>query len=98
MERRMTEKISYDHNEDKVVVQREYDVQPLLERQKMLQNAGAENFGESKYVGSVPTHLVEQWCKEAGLQPHDTEARKEVLRKKLLSGDFDKLRVWKGRF
>ena len=98
MERRMKEKIKYDHNEDKIIINREYDVQPLLEKQKMLRDAGAENFGESKYVGSVPMYLVEEWCKEAGLKPDDTEARKEVLRKKLLSGEFDKLRVWKGNF
>ena len=43
-------------------------------------------------------HVITQWCKDAGIRWDDTEARKEIVRKKILSGDFDKLRVWKGTF
>jgi hypothetical protein len=43
-------------------------------------------------------HVITQWCKDAGIRWDDIEARKEIVRKKILSGDFDKLRVWKGTF
>jgi hypothetical protein len=38
------------------------------------------------------------WCDEAGIKWSDTQAKKEIIRKKMLSGEFDKLRVWKGTF
>ena len=98
MERRMKEKIKYDHNENKITINRTFDVAPVIEQNKLARDMGKENFGDSKFVGRVPMYLIEEWCKEAGLQPHDTDARKEVLRKKLLSGEFDKLRVWKGNY
>jgi len=38
------------------------------------------------------------WCDEEGIKWSDIEARRDVMKKKILSGDFDKLRVWKGTF
>jgi len=49
-------------------------------------------------VGTIPIHIVKMWCDEAGIKWSDTQAKKEIIRKKMLSGDFDKLRVWKGTF
>jgi len=46
----------------------------------------------------LPAHLFYEWLKEAGVDPSDKEAAEEVLRRKMLSGDFDKLRVWKGTY
>jgi hypothetical protein len=33
-----------------------------------------------------------------GIKWGDVEARREVVKKKILSGEFDKLRVWKGTY
>jgi hypothetical protein len=41
--------------------------------------------------------LIHEWLKEAGVS-HDDPAAQDVLRKKLLSGDADAFRVWKGTF
>jgi len=46
----------------------------------------------------APIFLIKQWCDEMGIKWGDIEARKEVVKKKILSGEFDKLRVWKGTY
>jgi len=48
-------------------------------------------------AGEIPLHIVEMWAKEAGIKWGDP-AMKDVIKRKLLSGDFDKFRVWKGTF
>ena len=53
--------------------------------------------GESRLAGEIPLHIVETWAKEAGIK-WDDPAMKDVIKRKLLSGDFDKFRVWKGTF
>jgi hypothetical protein len=42
--------------------------------------------------------MVTEWMKEAGVALDDNDARKDIIRKKMLSGDFDKFRVWEGTF
>jgi hypothetical protein len=41
-------------------------------------------------------YLIAEWMKEAGVDPSDNEARQEIMKRKILSGEFDKFRVWKG--
>jgi hypothetical protein len=38
------------------------------------------------------------WLKEAGVRWDDHEAKKQIIRKKLLSGDFAAFRVWEGTY
>ncbi len=54
--------------------------------------------GENVHVGRFPMHLLAEWFKEAGVRWDDHEACREVLRRKILSGEVDKLRQWKGNF
>tara|TARA_Y100000356_G_C11224692_1_gene271246 strand:+ start:718 stop:1014 length:297 start_codon:yes stop_codon:yes gene_type:complete len=93
-----TEKVRFNRHEGKVEIKTTYDTAPSLEKAKQLRDAGATDFGESKLVGHIPMFLVTEWMKEAGVDPSNTHARAEILRKKLLSGEFDKFRVWKGTF
>lgn len=92
------EKVHFNRHEGKITIQNTYDNAPVLEKAKQLRDAGCTDMGESKLVGHIPMYLVTEWMKEAGLKPDDTEARKEIIRKKMLSGDFDKFRVWKGTY
>ncbi len=92
------EKVHFDETKQKIIVENTYDVNPILDRAQRLRNAGADSIGESKLVGTIPIFLIKEWCKELGVKWSDTEARKEVVKKKILSGDFDKLRVWKGTY
>lgn len=83
---------------DKMVQQRTFDVLPTLERAEALRAAGAHQFGESRMVATIPGWLVHEWLKEAGVAWHDTKARDDVIRKKMLSGEYGKLRVWNGSY
>ena len=95
---KIKEQVHFDKKENKIIVAKTYDNQDVLDRAENLRKAGAGVTGENRYVGSVPIHILQEWCKEAGIKWSDVNARKEIVRKKLLSGDFDKLRVWKGNF
>ena len=95
---KLGEKVLYDHTEDKVVVQKTHDVTPEMHRAQMLREAGCGQSGESRLVGTIPLNLIAEWCKEAGVRWNDTQARQEVVKRKILSGDFDKFRVWKGTY
>ena len=89
-------KISESWHEDgkKIVHVKTHDWNPSLEYAKALRDHGNESFGESKLIGVVDAALLGEWLKEAGVEWHDTDAKAEVVKRKMLSGDFDKLRVW----
>ena len=92
------EQILYDHSDNRVVIKKTHDVNPEMHRAQMLKDAGAGQSGEHRLVGSIPLNLIADWCKEAGVKWDDVQARQEVVKRKILSGEFDKFRVWKGRY
>ena len=92
------EKIHYNESDNKIVIQKTHDVNPELHRAEMLRSAGAGQKGEHRLVGSIPLNLIAEWCKEAGVKWDDAHARAEVVKRKILSGEFDKFRVWKGTY
>ena len=71
---------------------------PFFEEAKQIRDQGLGQTGENRLVGRIPVHLVVQWMKEAGLSWSDTEAKKDLIRKKMLSGEFDAFRIWKGTY
>jgi len=75
-----------------------YDIAPALDEAARLRSEGVGLTGEHRLVGAVPAWLVDQWVKDAGLKSDDNDARKEVIKKKLQSGEFSKLRVWNGTY
>ena len=98
MEDKFKEKVHYHADGEKFTVQRQYDVNPTLQQAKIIRDSGAGVTGENRLVGRIRMFMVDQWMKEAGVAHNDNEARKEIIRKKMLSGDFDKFRVWGGTF
>lgn len=90
------EKVKFEG--DQVVVQKTHDMTPEMHRAQMLREAGKGQKGESRLVGTIPLNLIAEWCKEAGVKWDDIEARKQIVKRKILSGDFDKFRVWKGTY
>jgi len=95
---KIKEQVHHDIKNDKIIVQSTYDNNPALQRAEQLRKAKVGITGHNKLIGTIPIHIIKIWCKEAGVKWGDNEARKEIVRKKILSGDFDKLRVWKGTF
>ena len=81
-----------------IIVQKTYDNDVHIEKARMLREAGVGQTGESRLGGTIPMHIVAEWMKEAGLSWDDNEAKKDVIKRKMLSGDFDKFRVWKGTY
>ena len=92
------EKVSFDETKQKIIVESSYSNQPYLDRVAEINKRGLGQSGESRLAGSIPIHLLKQVCDKLGVKWDDVEARKDVVKKMLLSGDFDKLRVWKGKF
>ena len=95
---KINEQVHHDTANDKIIIQRTFDNNPALERAENLRKAKVGVSGDNKLVGTIPVHRVKTWCDEAGIKWSDNEAKKEIIRKKMLSGEFDKLRVWKGTY
>jgi len=85
-------------DDSKIIVKKTFDPTPSLQQVRTLKDAGAMGTSDNKLVARVPTWLINEWCKEAGVAWHDAEARREVVTKKLLSGDAAAFRVWEGTY
>jgi len=92
------EKVHFDEANQKIIVENTYDNQYYLDRVEQIRREGLGIQGENKLVGSLPIHLIKEVCNKLGVKWSDVEARKDVVKRMMLSGDFDKLRVWKGTF
>jgi len=88
------------HEEDgKLIIQKQFTNDPYLRDAEIIRAKNEDGrHGENVHVGRFPMHLVAQWFREAGVKWDDHEACREVLRKKILSGEVDKLRQWKGTY
>jgi len=92
------EKIHHEDNGQTLVVEKIYDNEPYLDEVKAIKDSGLGQTGEKRLVGRIPLHILSQWIKEAGLRWDDHDAVRDVIKRKMLSGDFDKLRVWEGTY
>jgi len=79
-----------------VVQQKTWDPNPALDLARTMRDRGAD-FGESRAIGVVPAELLEAWVIEAGVRFDDHAAVDEIVRRKLASGEFLKLRVSEGK-
>lgn len=98
-------KETYREEDDKLIIKKTHDFTPVLRQMEQLRSAGVKNMGDgannadNRFVGRIPLALIEAWCKEAGVKWDDVHARAEVVKKKILSGEFDKFRSdWKGTY
>ena len=82
----------------KFYVKKTYDATPTLDAVGRMRSEGVQEFGESKHVGRVPGWLITEWLKEAGVRWDDVHARNEIIKAKLMNGDFSGFRNWQGRF
>lgn len=82
----------------KLHVLQTHNFNPTLRMAEKLRSAEAGRLGDSRCVGLLPMKLWAEWAKEAGVSPGDTHAMKEVVRRKMNSGEFAKLRVWEGSY
>lgn len=87
----------HDDEGSKFVIEEIHDYNPTLNRARIMRDRGPE-WGESRHVASIPSHLFFEWLKEAGVSPSDTKAAEEVLKRKLMSGEFSAFRNWEGNW
>jgi len=93
------EEFIYDDKEQKIIIKKTHDYTDDLHRAKVLRETiGEQQKGaEKKLVGTIPMSLIAEWLKEAGIK-WDDPARDDVIKRKIMSGEFDKFRVWKGKY
>ena len=93
---KISEKIDFEH--DHMVIKQRHDVSQSLRDAQVAKDAGIGMSGENRLVGFVDGAVLGAWLKEAGVAWSDTEAAKEVVKKKMMSGEVSKLRVWDGSY
>jgi hypothetical protein len=93
---KIAEKVAVD--DGKLLIQQTHDLNPAMERAAMLRQSGAGVLGEKRLVGTIPFALIETWAKEAGVDIQDREAVREIMHRKIMSGEFQKFRVWEGTY
>ncbi len=93
---KISEKISFEH--DHMVIKQRHDVSQALKDAKLARDAGVGMSGENRLAGFLDPAILGAWLKEAGVAWSDTEAAKEVVKRKMISGEFAKFRVWEGTY
>lgn len=93
---KISEKIDFEH--DHMVIKKKHDVSQALNDVQKAKDAGIGMSGENRLVGFLDGAVLAQWLKEAGVLWSDTEAAKEVVKRKMMSGEFSKFRVWEGSY
>ena len=93
---KISEKISFDH--DHMVIKQRHDVSQALKDVRMAKDASIGMSGEKRLAGFLDGAVLASWLKEAGVSWSDTEAAKEVVKRKMMSGEFSKFRVWEGSY
>ena len=94
---KLSEKYSFEG--DNLVIKKTFDASHMLNDAKHARETTQNSFGSDyKHVGNVDMGLLSIWLKEAGVSWEDTEAVKDVIKKKMMSNEFQALRVWEGKW
>lgn len=84
---------------DQILIKKTHDGGQALRDASYAREVTDNSFGSDyKHVGNVDMAMLGIWLKEAGVQWTDTQAVKDVLKKKLTSNEFSGLRVWEGNY
>tara|TARA_B100001175_G_C19433736_1_gene602488 strand:- start:458 stop:754 length:297 start_codon:yes stop_codon:yes gene_type:complete len=93
----VSEKVFFE--DDRLVVKRTIDANGMIKDAEYTREVSPNAFGsDHKHIGNVDVVKVHEWLKEAGVEWHDTHAVQEVIKKKLISGEYSKLRNWAGNY
>jgi len=83
---------TYTGDDETLVINRQQDVQFLLDDNQRLAAETAHNRSDMRLAGRVPLVIMEQWMRECGAALGSKELNAYVKRK-LMDGEFAKLRV-----
>jgi len=85
--------------DDKLIIKKTHDATAALKDAAHAREVTDNGFGSDyKHVGNVDMAMLNIWLKEAGVAWTDTQAVKDVLKRKLMSNEFRDLRVWEGNY
>ena len=94
---KVAETVNFD--DDKIIIKKTYNADHMLNDVKYSREVSPNSFGSDyKLVGHVDMALVNVWLKEAGVKWEDTQAVKDVIKRKMMSNEFSALRVWEGSY
>ena len=92
------EKIEISDNGE-INIKRTFDGSQMMRDAEYARQNADNSFGsDHKLIAQVDAALIGVWLKEAGVKWSDTQAAQEVVRKKMMSGEFADLRVWQGKY
>lgn len=86
-----------DGGDDRLVINRVQDVEPILDLTHDLRAAGRVGSGEFRYAASLPMVLVEAYCNDRGLSFHDFMADPCHANAMVNDPALKAFRVWEGR-
>ena len=94
---KISEKVTF--SDDQMIIKQTHDATQMLKDAQYARERTENSFGSDyKHVGNVDMALVNVWLKEAGVSWKDTQAVKDVIKKKLMSNEYSALRVWNGSY
>ena len=94
---KISEQITF--SDDQMIIKQTHDATQMLKDAQYARERTENSFGSDyKHVGNVDMALVNVWLKEAGVSWKDTQAVKDVIKKKLMSNEYSGLRVWEGKW
>ena len=94
---KISEQITF--NDDQMIIKQTHDATQMLKDAQYARERTENSFGSDyKHVGNVDMALVNVWLKEAGVAWTDTQAVKDVIKRKLMSNEYSGLRVWEGKW
>ena len=88
----------YWEQDGKLIIKETHDLEPTFNQVQQMKSPGWTGWGENRHIMRLPLPLIEQWIQEAGVRFDDHEAVKEVMKKKILSGEYNDLRPWEGTY
>lgn len=94
---KISEQVTF--SDDQMIIKQTHDATQMLKDAQYARERTENSFGSDyKHVGNVDMALVNVWLKEAGVSWKDTQAVKDVIKKKLMSNEYSALRVWNGSY
>ena len=94
---KISEQVTF--SDDQMIIKQTHDATQMLKDAQYARERTENSFGSDyKHVGNVDMALVNVWLKEAGVSWKDTQAVKDVIKKKLMSNEYSGLRVWEGKW
>lgn len=90
----------YEEKEDKLIIERVQDVEPIIEANKRAFNDAPETgrySGDMHHVAQIPMVVIEDYCKKKGLDFHTFMADKKEWKRFLNDPDHRAFRTRPGR-